>query len=56
MPDLIHRIPPGVIEGITGFSFLVRIPAMHAATGYEPLKAWKSGGAAHRGGGALGVG
>jgi len=31
----------------TEFAFLVGIPTMFAASGYELLKAWKSGGAAH---------
>ena len=31
----------------TEFAFLVGIPTMFAASGYELLKAWKSGGSAH---------
>ncbi len=31
----------------TEFAFLVGIPTMYAATGYELLKVWKSGGTAH---------
>ena len=31
----------------TDFAFLVGIPTMFAASGYELLKAWKSGGSAH---------
>ena len=40
----------------TEFAFLVGIPTMYAATGYELLKVWKTGGAAHEDWGALGVG
>ncbi|MBD8881740.1 undecaprenyl-diphosphate phosphatase [Rhodanobacter sp. 7MK24] len=40
----------------TEFAFLVGIPTMYAATGYELLKVWKSGGAAHEDWTALGVG
>ncbi|MBD8874613.1 undecaprenyl-diphosphate phosphatase [Rhodanobacter sp. DHB23] len=40
----------------TEFAFLVGIPTMYAATGYELLKVWKGGGAAHEDWTALGVG
>ena len=40
----------------TEFAFLVGIPTMYAATGYELLKVWKNGGAAHEDWAALGVG
>jgi undecaprenyl-diphosphatase len=40
----------------TEFSFLVGIPTMYAATGYELLKVLKNGGAAHEDWGALLVG
>ncbi|MBS0382226.1 MAG: undecaprenyl-diphosphate phosphatase [Proteobacteria bacterium] len=40
----------------TEFAFLVGIPTMYAATGYEFLKVWKSGGAAHEDWTALAVG
>ncbi|HWU74864.1 MAG TPA: undecaprenyl-diphosphate phosphatase [Rhodanobacter sp.] len=40
----------------TEFSFLVGIPTMYAATGYELLKVWKNGGAAHEDWNALLVG
>ncbi|HET7930435.1 MAG TPA: undecaprenyl-diphosphate phosphatase [Rhodanobacteraceae bacterium] len=40
----------------TEFAFLVGIPTMYAATGYELLKVWKSGGTAHEDWSALGVG
>lgn len=40
----------------TEFAFLVGIPTMFAATGYEVLKLAKSGGFAHEDWGALGVG
>jgi undecaprenyl-diphosphatase len=40
----------------TEFSFLVGIPTMYAATGYELLKVLRHGGAAHEDWTALGVG
>jgi undecaprenyl-diphosphatase len=40
----------------TEFAFLVGIPTMYAATGYELLKVWRTGGAAHEDWGALVVG
>ena len=40
----------------TEFAFLVGIPTMYAATGYELLKVWKGGGAAHEDWTALTVG
>lgn len=40
----------------TEFAFLVGIPTMYAATGYELLKVWKNGGAAHEDWTALVVG
>ncbi|MFK2902373.1 undecaprenyl-diphosphate phosphatase [Dyella ginsengisoli] len=40
----------------TEFAFLVGIPTMYAATGYELLKVLKNGGAAHEDWTALGVG
>jgi undecaprenyl-diphosphatase len=40
----------------TEFSFLVGIPTMYAATGYELLKVFKDGGAVHEDWTALGVG
>ncbi|MEO6799532.1 MAG: undecaprenyl-diphosphate phosphatase, partial [Rhodanobacter sp.] len=40
----------------TEFAFLVGIPTMYAATGYELLKVWKGGGAAHEDWSALIVG
>ncbi|HEV2607136.1 MAG TPA: undecaprenyl-diphosphate phosphatase [Xanthomonadaceae bacterium] len=40
----------------TEFSFLVGIPTMYAATGYELLKVWKNGGAAHEDWSALIIG
>ncbi|MEO8808908.1 MAG: undecaprenyl-diphosphate phosphatase [Rhodanobacter sp.] len=40
----------------TEFAFLVGIPTMYAATGYELLKVWKDGGAAHEDWSALIVG
>jgi len=40
----------------TEFAFLVGIPTMYAATGYELLKVWKGGGGAHEDWSALIVG
>ncbi len=40
----------------TEFAFLVGIPTMYAATGYELLKVWHTGGAAHQDWSALAVG
>ncbi len=40
----------------TEFAFLVGIPTMYAATGYELLKVWRNGGAAHEDWTALVVG
>lgn len=40
----------------TEFAFLVGIPTMYAATGYELLKVWKGGGTAHEDWNALIVG
>ncbi|WP_426661917.1 undecaprenyl-diphosphate phosphatase [Rhodanobacter aciditrophus] len=40
----------------TEFAFLVGIPTMYAATGYELLRVWKDGGAAHEDWSALIVG
>src|SRR5574337_2179762 len=40
----------------TEFAFLVGIPTMYAATGYELLKVWKDGGAAHEDWSALIIG
>jgi undecaprenyl-diphosphatase len=40
----------------TEFAFLVGIPTMYAATGYELLKVWRGGGAAHEDWTALAVG
>ncbi|MGH8233387.1 MAG: undecaprenyl-diphosphate phosphatase [Rhodanobacteraceae bacterium] len=40
----------------TEFAFLVGIPTMYAATGYELLKVWKGGGAAHEDWTALAIG
>ncbi len=43
-------------ESATEFAFLVGIPTMYAATGYELLKVWRDGAAVHTDWSALGVG